>query len=232
MGIKFNSSGKIDGNNPPEKVAAADILVDGVEKNKDVLVGDRYPVFSWEYNDGDNDAQKAVEIWLSTDNVTEFADFVESVDEDKTRVSYPASQPALLGETTYYMKLRVMDASGAYSQWSDTAAFYTVSSEISIDKSKIDLKIDWNNPFYEGEYTKIRYSLPAGIDQEVFLAVYSTGGRLVKVLVDDESKIADVVHTEYWDGTDESGSTVGSGIYIVHLRVGDTYKTEKVCFVR
>ena len=107
-----------------------------------------------------------------------------------------------------------------------------ISPTVSINQDSIDLAVDWNNPFHAGETTMIRYTIPPGFDEEVFLALYTTSGRLVRILVDNEVKLAGVIHTENWDGTDDSGSMVGSGIYIAHLRIDDSYRSEKICFVK
>lgn len=235
LSVKFDANGKIESNTSPDKVSAASIKIDGKSENNDVIISDRYPVFSWAFTDADTgDVQKAVNIEISQQSAFSviFSSFVETIEEDDNRVTYPSSAIALQANSTYYFRLKIMDSMGAYSDWSDTVKFLTVSPAVTIDKSKIELKIDWNNPFYGGEITKIRYSIPDGIDKKVFLGIYSQSGRLVNLLVDNKIKEADVIHTEYWDGTDSDGSTVGSGIYLIHLRVADDYKIEKVCFVK
>lgn len=233
MGIRFDGSGKIASNTAPFKIAKANIKIDGKTENNDVVVVDRTPVFSWSFEDNDSsDIQKAVNIEIIDSNNATIADFVELVEKDVFRVNYPASLSELQPEKTYYLRIRVMDSIGTYSGWSDTVAFKTVKPAIDIDEGKIDLKIDWNNPFYGGEITKIRYNIPGEIDEEIFLGIYTVSGRLVRVLIDGEIKLSGVIHTEYWNGKDDTGSAVGSGTYIVHLRAGDVYKTVKVCFIK
>jgi hypothetical protein len=233
--IRFNESGMINANSPPVKLAKSDVYIDGQPENSEVVVVDRLPVYSWEYRDVDaDDNQKAVNIQIAND--TSFnsihASFTEFVEEDVFRVSYPSSATALQPGRAYYMRVRIMDATGSYGEWSETLSFTTVSPAINMNEGTVDLKIDWNNPFYSGEVTKIRYNIPSGADKKVFMGVYSLSGRLVKTLVDNVAKMSGVIHTEYWDGKDENGSSVASGTYIVHLRAGSDYKTAKVCFVR
>ncbi len=233
MGIRFDSLGKIASNTAPFKIPLANIKIDGKTENNDVVVTDRTPVFSWSFEDTDSsDIQKAVNIKITDSSDNPVVDFVELVEEDVFRVNYPASLSELQPEKTYYLRIRVMDSIGTYSGWSAPVAFKTVKPAIDIDEEKIDLKIDWNNPFYEGEITKIRYNIPGEIDEEIFLGIYTVSGRLVRILIDGEIKLSGVVHTEYWDGRDAAGSIVGSGTYIVHLRAGDVYKTIKVCFIK
>lgn len=232
FGLRFDADSRIESNSPPEEVRALDIKIDGKYANEDVIITDRQPVFSWVFEDSDeDDIQKAVNIRVLKGKKT-VADFTELLEEDALRVPYPESEDELDPDTGYEVRLRVMDSPGVFSRWSDAVPFRTAASELDIDKAKIELKVDYNNPFFSGDITKLRYTIPDGIDDEVFLAVYTLSGRLVKVLVEKEIKMADIVYTEYWDGKDSSGSYVGSGTYLVHLRVGDTYRTEKVCFVR
>lgn len=210
------------------------LMVDGRNPNPEVVVKGRSPVISWTYDDPGypDNSKKRIRVKVYTNFNVFFSSYTEEIDEDVYKVEYSSTATALKKDTTYYLKINILGSDEFYLGWSDTATFITVYPEIEINENAIDLKIDWNNPFYSGEVTKIRYSIPQGIDQKVFLSIYSPSGRMVKILVNNEVKISDVIHTEYWDGKDESNSMVGSGIYLVHLRVDDNYKTVKVCFIR
>jgi len=63
------------------------------------------------------------------------------------------------------------------------------------------------NPF--NPVTTIAYGLPR--DADVRLAVYDVRGRLVRTLVDEHVAAGD--RTVVWDGRDERGREVGSGVY-------------------
>ncbi len=234
LGISFNSSGVINANTAPAQISAEDIKIDGRTGNRDVVVLSRTPVIEWSFNDSDTgDIQRAVNIRVLGNSNAIIADFTEIVEEDTFRIYYPTSSVKLLSNATYYLMVRVMDSAGAYSLWSEAVVFVTVSQAVMVDNEKIDIKIDWNNPFYSGELTKIRYSIPSSIiDQEIFLGIYTMSGRLVKIIIDNETKLNGVIYTEYWDGKDDDGDFVGSGTYLVHLRAGKTYKIIKICFIK
>jgi photosystem II stability/assembly factor-like uncharacterized protein len=78
------------------------------------------------------------------------------------------------------------------------------------------------NPFNPS--TTIRYSVPRAMP--VRLVIYDVTGRLVRRLVDGIQDAGDRRVT--WDGRDEHGSTVGSGVYVYRLDAGGTRVTRKV----
>jgi hypothetical protein len=82
------------------------------------------------------------------------------------------------------------------------------------------------NPF-TGK-TLIRYQLPRTV--HVSLKVYDIAGRLVKTLVNEEKK-AGYFRTQ-WDGKDNSGRRIASGVYFYRLKAGDYEKTRKMVFLR
>jgi hypothetical protein len=68
------------------------------------------------------------------------------------------------------------------------------------------------NPFNPA--TRIRYSLGSDTDR-ARLAVYDVAGRLVAVLSDGPAAAGE--HEARWDGRDDSGRPVSSGVYFVRL---------------
>jgi subtilisin-like proprotein convertase family protein len=67
------------------------------------------------------------------------------------------------------------------------------------------------NPF--NPVTNISYGAPS--KSHVYLAVYNVAGRLVRTLVDRD--VDPGYHTEVWDGRDDSGVSVGSGVYFCRM---------------
>jgi hypothetical protein len=82
------------------------------------------------------------------------------------------------------------------------------------------------NPF-TGK-TLIRYQLPHSV--HVSLKVYDIAGRLVKTLVNEE-KEAGYFRT-HWDGKDNSGRRVASGVYFYRIKAGDYVKTRKMILLK
>jgi hypothetical protein len=79
------------------------------------------------------------------------------------------------------------------------------------------------NPF--NAETTIRLVIPAGFGKQmVSLAIYNQAGQKVRVLAE---KVLGTGEFEFvWDGKDEAGKEVASGVYIYRLEIG-AYKTER-----
>jgi len=52
----------------------------------------------------------------------------------------------------------------------------------------------------------------------------------VKVLANDRFNAG--LHTLTWDGTDESGRQVASGIYLTYFQAGEQVRTRKMTLIR
>jgi flagellar hook assembly protein FlgD len=77
------------------------------------------------------------------------------------------------------------------------------------------------NPF--NPVTSVSYGAPA--DAHVKLAVYNVAGRLVRTLVDRHVDAG--YHVAVWDGRDDNGVEVGSGVYFCRMEAegfGDATK--------
>jgi hypothetical protein len=82
------------------------------------------------------------------------------------------------------------------------------------------------NPF--NPVTTIRFDL---VDRAyVSLRIYDVKGRLIRTLADHEMPGAE--HRATWDGTDNRGSQVASGIYFVRLETGRVAQTRKVVLLK
>ncbi len=82
------------------------------------------------------------------------------------------------------------------------------------------------NPF--APHTTVSFELAARGPAE--LAVYDTRGRRVRRLA--EATLAAGRHALPWDGTDDAGRPVGSGVYFVRLRAGGLDEVRKVTRLR
>ena len=75
----------------------------------------------------------------------------------------------------------------------------------------------------------IKFSLPQAMRAE--LAVYDVLGRKVRRLVPEQVRLSGQ-HQVSWDGQDEHGRTVASGVYLVRLTANATAYVRKVTMVR
>ncbi|OPX21603.1 MAG: hypothetical protein B1H02_07385 [Candidatus Latescibacteria bacterium 4484_107] len=82
------------------------------------------------------------------------------------------------------------------------------------------------NPF--NPITELRYQLPEA--SEVRLSVYNLLGQEVRRLVDE--KMAAGAHSAQWDGRDDSGNPLASGVYLCRFRAGDFRQTKRIVLLR
>ena len=85
---------------------------------------------------------------------------------------------------------------------------------------------NYPNPF--NPETSIRYSLEQ--NGPVNISIYNTRGQLVRTLV-NETKAAGL-HTVVWNGMDEQGSSVSSGIYYYKMYAGKYSSTRKMILMK
>ncbi len=85
---------------------------------------------------------------------------------------------------------------------------------------------NYPNPFNPA--TKVGFGLSG--PGKVSLRIYDAAGRLVRVLVDEYRPAG--LYEEIWDGADDAGHSVSSGIYFCSLKVGDFEDTRKMVLLR
>ncbi len=94
------------------------------------------------------------------------------------------------------------------------------------DQYALFLKPGNPNPF--ARRTTINYSLPGPM--HVRLAVYDVRGRRVRTLVDGSKGAG--LQAEQWDGRDQRGIEVGSGVYFIRLDAGSETRMIKVMRIK
>jgi hypothetical protein len=82
------------------------------------------------------------------------------------------------------------------------------------------------NPFHD--QTTIRYQLSS--TARVQLNVYGVDGRLVRQLVDRTDVPG--YHVAIWDGRDQRGHRLASGVYFYRFQAGDYERTEKMVLLK
>ncbi len=85
---------------------------------------------------------------------------------------------------------------------------------------------NYPNPFNPS--TTIKFSIP--YECHVELVIYDVQGRRIKVLVDKE--LTSGRHVVRWNGRNESGERVASGLYFYRLRSGDKSITRKMVLIK
>ncbi|TDI93487.1 MAG: T9SS type A sorting domain-containing protein [Caldithrix sp.] len=93
--------------------------------------------------------------------------------------------------------------------------------------SDYELSQNFPNPFNPA--TTIRYGLPR--DEMVTLKIYNLLGKEVATLLNNERKLAGN-YAAIWDGRNNQGQVVASGIYIYQLQAGEFSAIKKMVYVR
>ena len=92
----------------------------------------------------------------------------------------------------------------------------------------MEFALDQNYPNPLNSGTAIAFDLPYG--ETVDLTVYTISGQKVATLV--QGTRAAGYHQVFWDGRDETGAVLASGVYLYSLQVGDQLETRKMLLLR
>ncbi len=129
---------------------------------------------------------------------------------------------------TYTVTLSVKDNSNATAITTQNVQITNlvgIASEIAIPE-KFELSQNFPNPF--NPMTTIRYALPEKAN--VRLTIYNMLGKEVRTLVNEfeEAGYKSVI----WDGLDQYGRSLSTGVYIYRIQAGDFTQTRKMVFMK
>ncbi|OPZ72608.1 MAG: flagellar basal body rod modification protein [Verrucomicrobia bacterium ADurb.Bin474] len=88
------------------------------------------------------------------------------------------------------------------------------------------LSQNYPNPFNPS--TVIPFTLPR--DGEAMLGIYNALGQHVRTVVN--GRLSTGPHTVRWDGRDDRGDPVSSGVYLARLEAGKAVKTAKMLLMK
>lgn len=221
-------------------VSISNYLVDGVMNNTEVVVQGRAPIFSWEYTANEMLFVSTFTLKVSTQSARPFTTTIWSVntttdstntsvlDEGVFRTSLKfnldsAASQTLAYNTTYYWDLTLYDSSGTAISIASPGSFVTIISSVVFTGVTYDLQVDYNNPFNpsKGQITKFRY-IVKDRNKPVKVRIYNLSGFFIKTLVNGLTALQNREYTLVWDGKDDTGAIVPSGIYLVNMDVGES----------
>jgi thermitase len=137
--------------------------------------------------------------------------------------------------TKYSIYVYCVDSEGDTSNLSSARIITTGREDFcenSIPKVSVNIPKDfflsqnYPNPF--NLETAIEYGLPE--DTFVKFVIYDVLGRKVRVLADEFQSAG--VRNVYWDGKNDRGEEVGSGIYFYRIQTGSFTKTAKMSLLK
>ena len=82
------------------------------------------------------------------------------------------------------------------------------------------------NPF--NSQVLIRFGV--AVDSRVTLQVYNAMGQRVRTLVDE--RLRPGYHLRQWDGRNDAGDALGSGVYVCRLTAGDLNQSRRVMLLK
>jgi hypothetical protein len=116
---------------------------------------------------------------------------------------------------------------GGFWSWSPWGEVVAVEEQFD-EMLPVSYRLSQNYPNPFNPQTHISYRLPQG--GHVTLVVYNVRGQRVGELVDWQQSAGE--HVVTWDGLDDAGSAVASGIYFYQLTAGEFSETRKMLLLK
>lgn len=135
-------------------------------------------------------------------------------------------------ETTspVYARVAVVDRAGNRGfRTSQTGVVILTTTGVDQGVPVLAFELSGNVPNPFNPSTTIRYAVPHS--SPVTLTVYDVAGRRVRTLV-DQAQTGPARYSVVWDGTDESGGRVASGMYVYRLRAGQFSETQRMVLIK
>ncbi|MDZ7795823.1 MAG: FlgD immunoglobulin-like domain containing protein [Candidatus Marinimicrobia bacterium] len=130
------------------------------------------------------------------------------------------------GNDTYYWKIEARDLADAVTESESWNFSVNIQSNINALPSDYVLTQNHPNPF--NPITRIKYGLPAQSD--VRLIIYDISGRRIREWYMNSQNAG--WHEVLWNGTNNSGHPVSTGVYICFMQAGDFTGTQKMVFMK
>lgn len=130
-------------------------------------------------------------------------------------------------DTAWYVVCAV-DTNGYASGYSSEVMSLPTTGTAAGDVVRYENRLEQNVPNPFNPTTTIRYSVADRA--RVSLRIYDVSGRLVRVLADDEKSPG--VYTVVWNGVNDSGQIVSSGVYFYRFEAGSYAHTRKLVLLK
>ena len=150
-------------------------------------------------------------------------------------VSMPAGEEAqaiyILNEADEYVELPSISDAERISAWSEGLGAYKLGPRTIIVPEQSKLSQNYPNPFNPSTNIDFDIGFLDGLNQNVEFSVYNIRGQQVRTLIDKHLQPGSYSVT--WNGLDDQGRQLSSGIYLARLMTGEGYvKTVKMLILR
>jgi hypothetical protein len=149
--------------------------------------------------------------------------FVESQGNSESPRTYTWIDRSVTAGVTYTYTIADIDLDGRENMQDFEATATPMAADVPTSYS---LSQNYPNPFNAD--THIEFTLANS--GQTTLKIYNTTGQLVRTLVDGHLDAK--MHKVRWDGRNESGQLIASGIYFYRLNSGNFVDTKKMSFLR
>ncbi|MCG3118407.1 MAG: hypothetical protein ALAOOOJD_00607 [bacterium] len=153
-----------------------------------------------------------------------------------TKTAWLAIPPAAIADRTLDLRFVKTGGSGNASVaeiWLREANYHpnqppALETTVESIPQAFALQQNYPNPFNPS--TTIAFSIPANYRGGVSLRIYNMLGALVRELVAGE--LAPGQYSKVWDGLDNAGRTMATGLYVYQLRAGNFSATRKLLLMK
>ncbi len=174
----------------------------------------------------------------------------ESSDEDfdyfaivrGDQAGFDAASAATIGTTTgtsfvdedvsagqsFFYRVVAFDFNGNQGEFSDEAGLLVTSITDNGGALPTAFALGQNYPNPFNPDTQIRYDLPK--DSQVQLRVFNMMGQEVRTLLNESMPAGS--HEIRWDGRDQSGVRVATGVYVYVIRAGDFAQSKRMTLIK
>lgn len=191
------------------------ITVTAPNGGEELEMGNQFEI-TWSSNDVSN-----VMIDFSSDNGTSWIEVTASTESEG---SFDWTVPSVSSEEC---KIRISDVESETSDESDNT--FKIFDPTSVeDELNIDFALSQNYPNPFNPSTTIRYQVAK--TGEVELKIYNLAGKVIRTVVNQT--ISPGKHHATWDGKNELGNEVSSGIYIYRLKSQDFVESKQMILLK
>jgi len=183
------------------------------------------PSFEWEPSDDPDPLDFATySIQIATDS-----NFVDVVFDANTELDVALEMSeALPADTEYWWRVVAIDTDSLTTEsetFKFTVGYVAIAEAIALPTEYI-LDQNYPNPFNPS--TTLRYGLPE--DSEVSMIIYDIRGNTVRS-IESGSQVAGW-YEHIWNGMNDEGQPVSTGLYLTRLRAGSYTKTIKMLYLK
>ncbi len=157
-------------------------------------------------------------------NVGTFPDTIDDSDSFPfTKLSSPSATPGIALQGTGEWQVRDSETGLPVSAWARDD--FVLASKNDVIPQAFVLQQNYPNPFNPS--TTIIYRLPEAA--RVRLTIHDLTGRQVRELVNQNQNAGS--YSVQWDGRNQAGQTVATGVYIYEIQAGQFSQTRKMLFI-